>query len=143
MSEIHTSLTPEAQKGFRELMDSMNVSVFDKEEMFIHTLEYLGDLEQKANFQMNFEITLGAGKLDDKTQSKPAQNNGKKVHTMRRRIVSDLSEDESCSSAEEEETQITPCISRPTTQPPRRGSAMLVRKNTNIYFTVRNFNPPE
>ena len=135
MSEIHTSLTPEAQKGFRELMDSMNVSVFDKEEMFIHTLEYLGDLEQKANFQMNFEITLGAGKLDDKTQSKPAQNNGKKVHTMRRRIVSDLSEDESCSSAEEEETQTTPVhIQANYTTPQERQCNACKKKHEYLFY---------
>ena len=78
ISEVHQSLPHEAQKGFREKMDDMGVSCFDKGEMFSQTVDFLGELEQKTNFQVNFEINMGAAKAEDKQQS------GKKTYNIAR-----------------------------------------------------------
>ena len=98
MSEVHQSLTHDARKGFREKMDDIGAPVFNKEELFKHTLEFLEELEQKSNFQVNFEITMGAPKADDKV-AKPASS-GKKSYNMKV-VQLDSSEDETDDSVDE------------------------------------------
>ena len=136
MSEIMSSLNYDAQKGFREQCDTMNVSVFDKEDLFKHTLEYLGELEQKANFQLNFEITMGASKSEEKQPSKPSTSGGKKTYNLRQRVMSD-SEVEICSS--EDEAVPTPVHIRANYSDPKERQCTACKKKHEYLFYCEKF----
>jgi hypothetical protein len=99
-TEVLNSLTYDAQKNFREKMDDQGVSVFDKEEMFKQLVYYLTELETKINYQVQFEVTMGTARPDEKAQGNPK----KSYHARGRQQVVEL--DSECSEEDEEEVTV-------------------------------------
>ena len=135
ITEVLSSLTHDSQKKFREQMDILGVSPFDKAEMFRQTIDFLGELEQKTNFQMNFEITMGTGKVEEKQSSKPSGTIPKKTHQMDPIELSSDSDSGSITSIE----HCTPAFIQANYTPPQERSCNACKQKHEYLFYCEKF----